>query len=203
MVKESHLFWAATFELILGVFAVALGYWLGAPPHEHMPKWHEGVRLLQGAGWGLLLGGVMTATVLVLEKFDLGWLNKASQMGERHLKELLSGAGPSHILALSLAAGVGEELLFRGWLQSWLEQFLQDWGSPGAYAAIGIAAIFFGLAHPLSKGYIVLATVLGFALGLSFYWSKNLFIPIVAHAIYDALLMFHFKYHEARKKKAL
>lgn len=198
MLKESHVFWAAAFELTLGLFAVALGYWFGAPPHEHMPKWSETGRLLQGAGWGAVLGAVMTASVLVLEKLDFAWLKKASEMGERHLRELLSGAGPMHILALSLAAGVGEEFLFRGWLQSWLELLLQDWGSMGAYVAIGIAALVFGLAHPLSKGYVVLATVLGFALGLSFYWTRNLFIPILAHAGYDALLMFHFKYQESR-----
>lgn len=200
MIKESHIFWAATFELTLGLFAVALGYWLGSPPHEHMPKWSEGVRLLQGAGWGAVLGAAMTASVLILENWDFAWMKKASEMGERHLKDLLIGAGPLHIIALSLAAGVGEELLFRGWLQGWLEQLFQEWGSLGAYAAIGIAALVFGFAHPLSKGYIVLATVLGFALGLSFYWSRNLFVPIMAHALYDALLMFHFKYQESRTK---
>lgn len=200
MVKDSHIFWASLFELTLGLLAVALGYWLGAPPHEHMPKLGEGARLLQGFGWGMLLGGAMTGFVLFLEKLDYAWLRKASELGEKHLKDLLANAGLLHIIALSLAAGVGEELLFRGWLQGWLESLFQDWGETGSYIAIAIAALFFGLAHPLSKGYIVLATLLGFALGLSFYWSRNLFVPIVAHAAYDAFLMLHFKSQESHRK---
>lgn len=199
MVKDSHIFWASLFELTLGLFAVSLGYWLGSPPHEHMPKLGEGARLLQGFGWGVLLGGAMTGAVLFLEKLNYDWLKKASEMGERHLKDLLAGAGLLHIIALSLAAGVGEELLFRGWLQGWLENLFQDWGTTGSLIAIGIAAFFFGLAHPLSKGYIALATLLGFALGLSFYWSRNLFVPIIAHAAYDTFLMIHFKSQQAQR----
>lgn len=142
----------------------------------------------------------MTGAILFLEKLDFQWLRKASEMGERHLRDLLAGAGIVHIIALSLAAGVGEELLFRGWLQGWIEDLFQDWGVTGSYMAIAIAAVFFGLAHPLSKGYIVLATLLGFVLGLSFYWSRNLFVPIIAHAAYDTFLMLHFKIQEAQPK---
>jgi len=94
-----------------------------------------------------------------------------------------------------MAAGFGEEILFRGWLQQ------------GLFAVLGaeknillgvlgllVASILFGLAHPISPLYVILATLVGLALGGVYWMTGNLLCAIVAHAVYDAiiLLKWHF-----------
>ncbi|MGQ9589786.1 MAG: lysostaphin resistance A-like protein [Planctomycetota bacterium] len=76
------------------------------------------------------------------------------------------------IFVVAGAAGVGEEILFRGVVQQIL----------GLYAASAV----FGLLHFLTPTYFVLVT----AMGLYFGWLQdstgNLAVPIVVHWLYDA-----------------
>jgi membrane protease YdiL (CAAX protease family) len=53
-------------------------------------------------------------------------------------------------------------------------------------AGVLIGGLVFGIAHPLSKTYFVLAAMLGCYLGwLWLVADGNLLAPIVAHAAYD------------------
>ncbi len=180
---------AAIFELSLGLFAVCLGEWFGSPPHATMPKLHEGWKLLSSVGDGILLGGLMVLFILGLERLNLQWFETASQAGTQQAKELFQGASIGHILAISLAAGAGEELLFRGWLQGWLEMRFQGTGELAPWLAIFLSSLAFGIVHPLSRGYIVLVFGLGILLGTTFYLTDNILVPIVGHAAYDAVMM--------------
>lgn len=78
-------------------------------------------------------------------------------------------------------AGLGEELLFRGVLQTGLDR----WAGRG----IGLvtAAVIFGLVHAVTPAYAVLAGLIGLYLGglLYFLEPPNLLVPIVVHAVYD------------------
>jgi membrane protease YdiL (CAAX protease family) len=96
------------------------------------------------------------------------------------------------LIALSLSAGVGEELLFRGWLQGTLVRELEVFGTVGVAFAIFLASLMFGIVHPLSRGYVAVATVLGVFLGVTAYWSQNIFMAIIGHTVYDAILMILF-----------
>ena len=89
------------------------------------------------------------------------------------------------LLGISLLAGVGEEMIFRGVLQSWLAQ-----DSP-AWAAIIAASLSFGMMHSMSKSYFVLATLIGAYLGFLFYWTGNLITPMMVHFLYDAFALFY------------
>ena len=100
------------------------------------------------------------------------------------------------LAAISLLAGFGEELLFRGVFQAataeWTGDFLPH--SPaGAMVGDGIAlvvvAIVFGLMHAVNAAYAVLATVMGLYLGWLWLATGNLAVPIVAHAVYDFLAL--------------
>ncbi len=66
------------------------------------------------------------------------------------------------LLALAVAAGVGEEALFRGLLQTALGERL------GPVAAVGLVGALFGAAHAISIAYGVMATALGLYLGAAF-----------------------------------
>ena len=82
------------------------------------------------------------------------------------------------IVLISVAAGVGEELLFRGVVQP----------------AIGLvpASVIFGAAHFGGRGMLMFSIWAGL-IGLIFGWlaitSDGLLAPIVAHAGYDAIAL--------------
>ena len=81
------------------------------------------------------------------------------------------------------AAGIGEELLFRGALQGWLAQ---DW--PLA-VAVAVPSIGFAILHPYSRAYVAYAFVIGCLLGLLFAWSGSLLAAVIAHGLYDVLAL--------------
>ncbi|HLS04858.1 MAG TPA: CPBP family intramembrane glutamic endopeptidase [Wenzhouxiangella sp.] len=114
------------------------------------------------------------------------WARKMQAVATRLAALLFSGRIPGTILAVSVLAGVGEELLFRGVIQTWLGQQT----SP----ALGLiaASVLFGLAHWVSRSYAVLTAVVGAYLGLLYHLSGNLFIPVVVHALYDWVALHYY-----------
>ena len=85
--------------------------------------------------------------------------------------------------------GVGEEILFRGYIQNQFEIWLKKhkWLSPL------IAASFFGLWHIIngSLTQVLFATAIGCVLGYSKYFLKDctLLSVIIAHGLYDFSLV--------------
>ncbi|MBT8471198.1 MAG: CPBP family intramembrane metalloprotease [Marinicaulis sp.] len=90
---------------------------------------------------------------------------------------------PMRIVAMALAAGVGEEILFRGFLQSWINSF-----SPVVIAII-VSNIVFGLLHMRTVLYAVIAGLVGAYLGVVFAVTDNLLTPMVTHFAYDLLAL--------------
>jgi membrane protease YdiL (CAAX protease family) len=84
------------------------------------------------------------------------------------------------ICLISIAAGLAEELLFRGVIQA-------KWG-------ILAASILFGLLHSVTPAYILLATVIGFYIGLLYHIFQSLLIPIQLHCIYDFGALIYLRY---------
>ena len=79
------------------------------------------------------------------------------------------------VLLISLAAGVGEELLFRGAIQS----------ETGPV----VASVVFGLAHMGERGAVTFGCwvmLMGGLLGWLAVWTGGVWAPSVAHAVYDA-----------------
>jgi len=90
--------------------------------------------------------------------------------------------------ALGLSAGIGEEMLFRGILQSEIAQRF------GNMFAVSITSVVFGALHAVTPLYAFLAAIASVFFGYLFQFSDfNLAVPIVAHALYDvgALLWAH------------
>jgi uncharacterized protein len=83
------------------------------------------------------------------------------------------------LAALSLCAGIAEEIFFRGAIQADLA------GRIGFKLALVLSSIAFGAAHPVTWTYSIIATLMGAYLGGLFIWTGNLLGPIVAHAVYD------------------
>lgn len=97
---------------------------------------------------------------------------------------------PMTVLLLSIVAGVSEEFLFRGVLQSALDRGLRRRLPAGAAfgVAVFVQAVFFGLVH---SGYGNLAHIIGpflFGLGMGLVVRRlGLLAAIVLHAEIDVL----------------
>ena len=114
---------------------------------------------------------------------DWGPMRRLVSLVANHLTPYLAGASAGGIVLLSLMAGVGEEVLFRGVVQAGLGERLPAW------LAVGIASLLFGLAHWLTMSYAVFAALIGVYLGLLFLVTGNLLVPAVTHALYDIVAL--------------
>ena len=86
-------------------------------------------------------------------------------------------------MLLAVSAGLGEEILFRGLLQPWLETLTS------VPIALVISNTLFGLLHAITPMYALIAGCVGTYLGLSMDLGaeRNLLIPIIIHSLYDFL----------------
>jgi uncharacterized protein len=115
------------------------------------------------------------------------WMKAQEDEAARTLKILLSRRTiPDLILNLvfiaSLAA-IGEELLFRGIAQ---RIFTRWFKSP--WAGIIVTAILFSAMHVQFYGFLP-RFLLGILLGAVYWYSGSLWVAILAHFVYDALLI--------------
>ena len=99
---------------------------------------------------------------------------------------------------LGIAAGVGEELLFRGIFQWELGQRLASWvpglaGGGSNAVAIVFSSLVFGALHGVTAWYAILATLASLYFGYLYVATGNLAVPIICHGLYDigALLYAH------------
>jgi membrane protease YdiL (CAAX protease family) len=85
-------------------------------------------------------------------------------------------------VAVSLSAGVCEEIVFRGWLLAFLHAACGLRGS----ALVATAALAFGLAHLYQGGLPVLTTAcLGAVLCILYAATGSLVLPVVLHTLID------------------
>jgi membrane protease YdiL (CAAX protease family) len=88
------------------------------------------------------------------------------------------------LLLVAIMSGIGEELLFRGVLQTSITQWFGG-ETRGIIIGIAITSLLFGLVHPINKLYVFLCFVIGIYLGLLFVWTGNLIVPIIIHSLYN------------------
>lgn len=106
---------------------------------------------------------------------------------ERQMQGLYNFASsypPAVLVLLSVLAGVGEELLFRGAVQGWLM------AHTGPFTALLAASVLFGAVHYVSFTYFLVATGLGLILGAAYLVSESLLLVMVWHALYDMIALF-------------
>ena len=165
-------------ELLLAVLAVL---WTG----------YRGISLRAGDGpwYGNASAGVLAAAAFAIGNY---WLLRhappvpavrAIRRLYRHtLRPLFAGAGPFEIAVIAVAAGIGEELLFRGALQP----------------EVGLipASLVFGALHMGGRGTLAFGcwvAVMGGLLGWLAVATGGLLAPIVAHALYDAAALVYIR----------
>jgi len=85
-----------------------------------------------------------------------------------------------NLLIVAIIPGIGEELVFRGLVQ---RSFARLTSNP--HLGIWIAAFIFSFIHFQFQGFIP-RVLLGAILGYLFYWTGNLWVPIIAHFFNNA-----------------
>jgi len=180
---------AITIELGLGFVAILLGWVTGVDVRQWLPELRIDtlVPIAQAIGWGTIAALPMLAVVEVIERIDWEPFRELRALDQMPVVSSLLSLGPAELVAISLAAGVGEELLLRGWLMGWLIGPLDQATWVRIAAGVVASAVAFGLMHPVTPAYIVLATLIGIYLGGLVIWTGNLLIAMAAHTVYDAV----------------
>ena len=131
----------------------------------------------------VLLGLLLTGTLVGLAIGAGRWLPTYMQNLNETITTLWREMGvkltPLAVVLLSVGAGIGEEFVFRGALQSALIPLASPWG------AIAIASLLFGALHAVNKAYFLATTVIGIVLGVAYYLSDSLVAVVIAHMLYD------------------
>ncbi len=115
------------------------------------------------------------------------WIKSTEEEASQTVKAVLSRHSIRdlilNVICIAGLAAVGEELLFRGMAQRLLiKMFKSPW------AGIIIAAILFSALHMQFYGFIP-RFALGILLGAIYWYSGSLWAAMLAHFIYDALLI--------------
>jgi len=175
------VFWAVVFEGGLGLLAIALGWWLGCRPMEAI-------------GWSVpaAIGGALAALPMLVLFLATARLRiwpffDVLRVVDELLVPLFRDCRLVHLAVISALAGWGEEMLFRGVIQEAVAGWVP--GPWGIWIGLAAAAILFGLAHPITPGYVLLAGLIGIYLGWLQIATGNLLVPIMAHAVYDFLAL--------------
>jgi len=114
------------------------------------------------------------------------WVKAQEQSATETIKLLISSNTLQDLLLnivfIALLAGVGEELVFRGIIQRLLAR------KYGRWAGILIASFIFSAIHLQFYGFVP-RFLLGIVLGVLFAYSGSLWVSILAHFLYDAVLI--------------
>ena len=86
-----------------------------------------------------------------------------------------------NLVLVAVLPAIGEELVFRGIIQQKIEEKYRN-----GHLAIWATAFFFSVMHLQFEGLFP-RMILGAVLGYIFYWTRNLWIPVIAHFIINAL----------------
>lgn len=86
-------------------------------------------------------------------------------------------------IVIAVVPGIGEELVFRGFLQNYFHRTFNN-----IHVGIWVSAFLFSAIHLQFFGFVP-RMLLGALFGYLYYWSGNLLIPIVAHTINNGFML--------------
>jgi membrane protease YdiL (CAAX protease family) len=144
---------------------------LGDKPHDDLPLKGAVSLTLQGLGIGAALFGAVVAIAALTGAYRI--------VGEGGTSGLVTG-----LVSFALLPGFREELLFRGILFRWLEEF------GGSWLALAVTSALFGLAHLYNPNAtwwssFAIAVEAGVLLGAAYMLTRSLWVPIGLHAAWN------------------
>jgi uncharacterized protein len=94
------------------------------------------------------------------------------------------GALAFNIVMVAILPAIGEEFIFRGIFQGIFSEITK-----GKYLPVIFTAILFSVFHGQFHGFIA-RFLLGIFLGYLFIWGKTIWLPVLAHFLYNTLNIF-------------
>ncbi len=167
----------------IALVAVLLTWLFGVPLRELLPT--SSNAFLHAVARGLLATLPMLAIFFWLVRSRWKPFAELRTQVEQILAGMFPNATIGQLALVAALAGVGEELLFRGVVQT----IFGWWTSP--LLGLALASLLFGVMHALSKTYFVLATTIGLGLGWLTWHYHDLVAPIVAHSTYDFIALLY------------
>ena len=174
------------------VFAALLTGWLMGRDALATFTWSASDAL-----WGLVATVPPLLVFLACLRWPVAGLRRIQQFCEEVLAPALASCSFAELALLSLLAGVGEEMLFRGVLQP----ACADWLG-GPWLGLAAASVLFGLAHAVTFTYVVYAALMGAYLGWIWLATGNLLTVIVIHSVYDFGALIYLLHETGTKRKA-
>jgi hypothetical protein len=115
------------------------------------------------------------------------WMKSMEDDAARQIQFMLNKHTPGELILnlifISLFAGIGEELFFRGILQRLM---IRAFKSP--WLGIAVTALLFSGFHLQFFGFVP-RFLLGMLLGAIYWYSGSLWTAIIAHFVYDGLII--------------
>ena len=171
---------ACAAEASLVPISAILGYFFRHPPWTHF-RWN-GMDLLAG-----LVASLPPFLLLVgMLKSTSGVLSDIRKAMEETVRPLFAHWSLFQLAVISLLAGLGEEWLFRGFIQPALGAII------GPAWSLVVTSLLFGCAHPITLNYALVTAAVGVYLGGLMMATGNLLAPIVTHAAYDFAALVYF-----------
>ena len=172
---------SSTFVVMFYGGMSVLAWVLGSFADLDLILYGEAIPIWIAVALGTLVGGGVVGLSRSLEE-RFAWAQRLS----REFQKLLGDLSDTDIAILAVASSVGEELLFRGFLQQALEVHL--FSGPYGYAwAIFLSGLLFGLIHVGgSRVYLpwtVMAIVMGWVLGYLFWATGHIAAPVATHFV--------------------
>ncbi|MEM6585234.1 MAG: type II CAAX endopeptidase family protein [Pseudomonadota bacterium] len=132
----------------------------------------------EAANGVLLAFALIAASAIMAKTFPryAEWVIRAQARTYSFLKDRISFAA---IIFISICAGVGEEALFRGGLQTLLGEY-----APLPLALV-VSAALFALIHFAQPAISVLLFVIGCLFGWIYWQTGSLLTVMVGHTVYD------------------
>ena len=140
--------------------------------------------------------GIFAASVMVLLNYAVLWwappvrvVQDIRRLYRQTFQPLVARVGILELVLIAAAAGIGEEILFRGALQP----------------EVGLiwSSVVFGGLHTSSRETLAFgawAMFMGFGLGLLAVGTNGLLAPTVAHGVYDAVAIGYLRWGKLERQ---
>ncbi|HWG47668.1 MAG TPA: CPBP family intramembrane glutamic endopeptidase [Gemmataceae bacterium] len=158
--------------------ASLLGWMTKQPPLLHFAwTW-------QAVLWGVIATIPLVIFFILFLCWPIGPLRRIQRFSEQVIRPLLAPCSLLDLFGISLLAGLGEEMLFRGVLQEAFTTWFNVW------VGVIVASVLFGVLHSITFTYALLAALMGVYLGCVFRFADhNLLAVILTHALYDFVVL--------------
>ena len=165
----------------MGAAALAIGFYFGVPFAKSI---HLNPFYFPEIGIGVACAIVGAMVALLAQRLPMGFARRLKVDSQKIVTRLLWQCTIPDLIGISLLAGVGEELFFRGLLQQGLIMVIPD-----PWVVTGIVAVLFGLLHSMSIPYIFAAAIASVGLSTLMLFTDDLVTCMVCHAVYDLILL--------------